>query len=422
MVKLCQKGNFCVDIYNYFEKELKMTIVNDVTRTITSQNIPIFTRQLDLSIIVPTRNEAGNIEKLLSGIQQALLGKKVEVIFVDDSSDNTPEIINNVSTQFDDIHVCMIHREPHQRIGGLGGAVVAGLQSAGAEYAVVMDGDLQHPPSLLPTLLEKAVTQHVDMVVATRRSQESTVAGLNAARNFISRVLDLTARVFFPKQLQGVSDPLTGFFLVRVNAINPQTLQPKGFKILLEILVRNPNLLKAEVPFHFGERFAGQSKASAKEVFKYLNLLWVLRFGEGTLRFMGFALVGLSGIVVNSLALFVATDLLKIFYIYSAAIATVISTVWNFTLNETLVYRVKSKASSRFGRLVIFFVMNVIALALRTPIMYIFTSVIGIYYIISNLLSLGLLTLARFALADNIIWAGNKSNKPVKNQTVSQGE
>jgi dolichol-phosphate mannosyltransferase len=124
-----------------------MTTVNDITRTIVNQTISIFTRELDLSIIVPTRNEAGNIEKLLSGIQQALLGKKVEVIFVDDSSDNTPEVINEVSQKFDGIHVCMIHREPHQRIGGLGGAVVAGLQSAGAEYAVVMAGDRQHPPS-----------------------------------------------------------------------------------------------------------------------------------------------------------------------------------------------------------------------------------------------------------------------------------
>ncbi len=399
-----------------------MTTLNDVTGTITSHNIPIYTRQLDLSIIVPTRNEAGNIEKLLAGIQQAMMGKKVEVIFVDDSSDNTPEVINRVSQQFEGIHVCMIHREPDQRIGGLGGAVVAGLQSAGAEYAVVMDGDLQHPPSLLPTLLEKAISQHADMVVATRRSQESTVAGLNTARNFISRVLDLTARLFFPKQLHGVSDPLTGFFLVRVNSINPQTLRPKGFKILLEILVRNPNLKKAEVPFHFGERFAGQSKASAKEVFKYLNLLWVLRFGESSLRFIGFALVGLSGIVVNSLALYLATDLFKIFYIYSAAIATVISTVWNFTLNEAWVYHAQGKTSSKFGRLGIFFVMNVIALALRTPIIYLFTSVVGIHYILSNLLSLGLLTLARFALADNLIWAGDKSNKPVSNQAVSQGE
>ncbi len=126
--------------------------------------------------------------------------------------------------------------------------------------------------------------------------------------------------------------------------------------------------------------------------------------------------------MINSLALYLATDLLKIFYIYSAAIATVVSTIWNFTLNEAWVYRAQGKTSSRFGRLGIFFVMNVIALALRTPIIYLFTSVIGMHYILSNLLSLGLLTLARFALADNIIWAGNKTNKPVTNQTVSQGE
>ena len=177
---------------------------------------------------------------------------------------------------------------------------MAGLQSAGLEYAVVMDGDLQHPPSLLPTLLETAISQHADMVVATRRSQESTVAGLNAARNFISRVLDLTARVFFPKQLHGVSDPLTGFFLVRVNAINPQSLTAKRISRSCLRSLSVLNLKKAEVPFHFGERFAGQSEATAKEVFKYLNLLWVLRFGESSLRFIGFALVGLSGIVINS--------------------------------------------------------------------------------------------------------------------------
>ncbi len=83
---------------------------------------------------------------------------------------------------------------------------------------------------------------------------------------------------------------MTGFFLVKLDAVNIQELKPKGFKILLEILVRNPELKKAEIPFHFGERFAGQSKASAKEVFKYLHLLWSLRFGERSIRFMEFAI------------------------------------------------------------------------------------------------------------------------------------
>ena len=148
----------------------------------------------DLSIIVPTRNEAGNVEKLLLGIQKAMSGKPVEVIFVDDSADETPEVIQRVSLNYVGIQVNLIHRSPDQQIGGLGGAVVAGLQAARANYVCVMDGDLQHPPSLLPKLLTTAIDNNVDMVVATRRSHESQVEGLNLARNFVSRVLDLTAQ------------------------------------------------------------------------------------------------------------------------------------------------------------------------------------------------------------------------------------
>jgi dolichol-phosphate mannosyltransferase len=249
--------------------------------------------------------------------------------------------------------------------------------------------------------------------VATRRDKDSQVTGLNQARNFISRSLDMVARVMFPRSLKGVSDPLTGFFLVRVKALKLDDLHPKGFKILMEILVRHPTLVKAEVPFHFGERFAGQSKASAKEVFRYLNLLWALRFGEGSLRFIAFALVGISGILVNSLALYLATDRLKIYYLISAAIATVVSTLWNFSLTELWVYRSANRAEGILRRLGLFFVMNVIALALRSPVIFALTSLLGLNYVISNLISLGILTVLRFVLADNMIWGQSMAAKKI---------
>jgi dolichol-phosphate mannosyltransferase len=359
---------------------------------------------LELSVIVPTRNEAGNIEMLLVGIQKAVEDIPIEVIFVDDSTDNTPQVVEASVAHFPELHVSMIHRQPQDRVGGLGGAVVAGLHKAQARYACVMDGDLQHPPEMLPIMLHTAYTKQADLVVATRRDKESQVTGLSTARNFVSKVLDLFARVLFPGQLRGVSDPLTGFFLVQVNSLDLAALHPKGFKILLEILVRNPKLRKAEVPFHFGERLTGQSKASPTEVFKYLNLLWTLRFGEASLRFIGFALVGLSGILVNSLALYVVTDLLHIYYLISAAIATVASTVWNFSLAEALVYRAANQDQGRVRRFAMFFLMNTLALALRSPVIYILTSLLGLYYLASNLLSLAILTIVRFYLADNIIW------------------
>jgi dolichol-phosphate mannosyltransferase len=378
-----------------------------------SQEIRTNVDNLALSVIVPTRNEAENVDMLLQSIRQAIMGTNTEVIFVDDSTDDTPAVVNAAIGKFPELHVRLIHRTGEERTGGLGGAVVVGLQAAQAEYACVMDGDLQHPPSLLPVLLKTAIDQQVDLVVATRRSQASEVSGLNTVRNLISKTLDLIARGFFPRQLRGVSDPLTGFFLVRVDSIAINSLRPKGFKILLEILVRNPSLKKGEVPFHFGERFAGQSKASAKEAFKYLSLLWSLRFGESSLRFMGFALVGLSGVFINSLVLYLATDLLQVYYLVSAAIATVVSTIWNFGLTESFVYQGNSGPTGRLKRIGWFFVINMVALALRAPLIYLLTSVLGIYYIISNLVSLAVLLIARFALADNFIWAQPKPGKPI---------
>jgi len=341
---------------------------------------------------------------LLTSVKNAFYGTFIEVIFVDDSTDDTPQVVEAAAGRFPAQNVRVIHRAPEERTDGLGGAVIVGLKAARADYACVMDGDLQHPPEMVPVLLKTAIEQQADLVVATRRAEDSQVSGLNTARNLISRGLDLVARAFFFRRLRGVSDPLTGFFLVRVKALDLQAFHPKGFKILLEILVRNPNLRKAEVPFHFGQRFTGQSKASAKEAFKYFNLLWSLRFGEGSLRFIGFALIGVTGILVNSLFLFLATDKLHVYYLVSAGIATVASTLWNFSLTEAIVYRAQSMAQGRAKRLGWFFVVNVIALALRTPIIYLMTSMLGIYYVVSNLVSLAALTVLRFLVADNLIW------------------
>lgn len=369
--------------------------------------------EIALSIIVPTRNEAGNIDMLLSSLKNAFQNQALEVIFVDDSTDNTPEVVLAATSKFPELNVRLIHRMPAERSGGLGGAVVVGLKAVRTEYACVMDGDLQHPPELVPVLLRKALDNRLDLVVASRRVSESKVTGLNTARDLISRGLDLTGRIFFPRQLSGVRDPLTGFFMVRVKALNLDAMQPKGFKILLEILIRHPGLRKGEIPFHFGQRYAGESKASAVEAVRYLNLLIALRFGDNSLRFMGFAAIGLTGILINALCLFFAADVLSINYLVSAGLATIFSTLWNFGLTETIVYRNKSGNSGKPTRLAMFFVMNLLAYVLRVPMIYAMTELLGIYHLISNFISLSLLTIARFLLADNLIWARTGALQPV---------
>ena len=163
--------------------------------------------------------------------------------------------------------------------------MVAGIAAARAPWVCVMDADLQHPPSTIAALREQAETAKSDLVVASRFRGGGSIAGLNAARTLVSRSLVALARVAFPFRLRTVSDPLTGFFLIRRDALDLAALRPNGFKILLEILIRSPKLAVSEIAFRFGERAAGESKASLREVIRYLTLVWRLRIGTAGSRF-----------------------------------------------------------------------------------------------------------------------------------------
>jgi dolichol-phosphate mannosyltransferase len=228
-----------------------------------------------VSLIVPTRNEAGNISELLIRLDRLPAGVLGEVVFVDDSEDDTPAAIAYLAPSVD-FPVAVVHREPGMRSGGLSGAVVEGFRRARGDWLAVMDADLQHPPEVLVDLLATGEAGPADLVCATR-NVDGGRAGLNAARDLISRSFSAVARRVFPRRLRGVSDPMSGFFLVRKAAIDPEVLRPTGFKILLEILVRTPGLRRAEVGYEFAARFAGDSKASLKEGMAYLRHLARLR-------------------------------------------------------------------------------------------------------------------------------------------------
>jgi dolichol-phosphate mannosyltransferase len=217
-------------------------------------------------------------------------------------------------------------------------------------------------------------------------------------RAMASRSTTTAARMLFPRRLRDVHDPMSGFFLVRREALDLDGLRPRGFKILLEILVRHPHLRAAEVSFQFGERHAGRSKASIREGMRYLGLLARLRFAR-------FGIVGLSGLVVNTALLAFLTDVAGVFYVVSAVIATQGSTLWNFCFTEAWVFSGRDKRRSRGARMGLFFLMNNAALALRGPLLVLLTSGFGIHYAVSNVVSLLALTLVRFAVADTWIWA-----------------
>ncbi|HET7041458.1 MAG TPA: glycosyltransferase, partial [Gemmatimonadales bacterium] len=202
---------------------------------------------------MPTRNEAGNISELLVRLGRLPAGVLGEVIFVDDSDDGTPAAIAYLAPSVD-FPVAVIHREPGERTGGLSGAVVEGFRRARGAWLGVMDADLQHPPEVLADLFGAGESAPADIVCATRNVSGGGRDGLGATRDVISKSFTTFARRAFPRRLSGVSDPMSGFFLVRRAALDPEALHPTGFKILLEILVRTPGLRRTEVGYEFAAR------------------------------------------------------------------------------------------------------------------------------------------------------------------------
>ncbi len=221
------------------------------------------------AVVIPTLNEAGNIEPLVRRIQGALdpRGIDYEVIFVDDDSqDSTQQVVQACAVA--DPRVRLLVRRGAK---GLSGAVVHGWQHTDADLLGVMDADLQHPPELLPELL-RAVENGSDIAIGSRYVQSKRVEGWNPFRQAVSWLTTLTT---LPLQRPGVhvKDPMSGFFIVRRDCIDGIQLQPQGFKILLEILVRGRIHSATEVPFQFGQRHAGKSKADVKVAFHYFSLL-----------------------------------------------------------------------------------------------------------------------------------------------------
>jgi dolichol-phosphate mannosyltransferase len=353
-----------------------------------------------LSVVLPTKEEAGNVELVAARLGTVLPDVPLEVIFVDDSDDDTPAAIRRIESARS---VRLLHRSPAERTGGLGGAVVAGIRAARGDWVCVMDADLQHPPEVLEDMLARARETASDLVVASRFCPGGKVGPLRRVRKALSRLSSRAALTLFPS-LRHVTDPMSGFFLVRRDALDPDALQPQGFKILLEILVRTPGLRVSEVPFEFGKRHAGQTKASLREGLLYLSQLWHLELGKIVTRFGRFGVVGATGLVVNTLVLAALAGPLGINYILAVVLATQGSTLWNFLLAEAWVFPDRQHRRSWIKRITMFALMNDAALVLRIPIVLALTSGLGAHYLVSNLISLVALTVIRFAVADTVIW------------------
>ncbi|MEH2072077.1 MAG: glycosyltransferase [Nostoc sp.] len=271
-----------------------------------------------LSLVIPTyeeRNNVKNIVRILSLILDESIPGKYELIIVDDNSpDRTWEIAQSLTTEYPQLRVM---RRQQER--GLSSAVIRGWQSATGSVLGVIDGDLQHPPEVLMELL-RSIEQGADLAVASRHVEGGGVSSWSVVRRLLSRGAQLLGLIILPGVLGRVSDPMSGYFMVRRSAIANAILNPVGYKILLEVIGRGKVNQLTEVGYVFCERKEGESKVTWKQYIDYIHHLVRLRLSTGRVgrfkkkvnfpfgRFMRFGLVGLSGVFVDMAVLYLLSD------------------------------------------------------------------------------------------------------------------
>ncbi|WP_068318658.1 glycosyltransferase [Polycladidibacter hongkongensis] len=295
------------------------------------------TTSLELSLVLPTYNEAQNLPLVVDLVEKALAGVNWEIIVVDDNSpDGTTKVARELAQTNPRVRAI-------RRIGrrGLSGACIEGMLSSSAKFVAVMDADLQHDESLLPRMLAALRSGDFDIAVASRHVEGGDVgSGLSAVRSWGSNLANNLARNLLKVTL---SDPMSGFFMVardKVDELAPK-LSSQGFKILLDLVASaNGTLRIKELPFVFRERQHGESKLDTLVTLDYLGLLVAKLFNDMiSVRFLMYSAVGATGVIVHLITLQLLMFAALLPFTTAQLAATVVAMTSNFMLNNQLTYR-----------------------------------------------------------------------------------
>ncbi|MFN6540907.1 MAG: glycosyltransferase [Nostoc sp. EkiNYC01] len=373
-----------------------------------------------LSLVIPTYKERDNIEKIVKILSQLLdesIPGNYELIVVDDDSpDRTWEIAESLTTEYPQLRVM---RRQDER--GLSSAVIRGWQAGTGNVLGVIDGDLQHPPEVLIQLF-RSVEQGADLAVASRHVEGGGVSSWSVVRRFLSRGAQLLGLIILPGVLGRVSDPMSGYFMVRRGAIANAALNPVGYKILLEVIGRGKVNEVAEVGYVFRERTEGESKVTWKQYIDYIHHLVRLRLSTGRVgrfkrkvnfpvgRFLRFGLVGLSGVFVDMAVLYLLSDPTTLAWpltrskIIAGEIAILNNFLWNDAWTFADVSARQQEWHQRAKRFVKFNVICLAGLVLNVLILnLVFNFLIPNRYV-ANLIAIAVATIWNFWVNLKLSW------------------
>ncbi|MBD2502610.1 glycosyltransferase [Anabaena azotica] len=372
------------------------------------------------SLIIPTYKERDNIQNVVRILSQTLdefIPGDYELIVVDDDSpDLTWEVAQSLTEEYPQLRVM---RRQQER--GLSSAVVRGWQVARGRILGVIDGDLQHPPEVLTQLLTK-MSEGADLALASRHVDGGGVSSWSVVRRFLSRGAQVLGLVILPGVLGRVSDPMSGYFMVRRSSIAGATLNPVGYKILLEVIGRGNVRNIGEVGYVFCERQQGESKVTWKQYIDYIHHLVRLRLSTGRVgrvkqrinfpldRFVRFGLVGLSGVFVDMVLLYLLSDpsTLGLPVTLSKLIAGETAIFNNFLWNDAWTFAdVSTRQQEWHQRLKRFVKFNVICLAgllLNVVVLQLVLNFLIPNRYIANLIAIAVATIWNFWVNLKLSW------------------
>ncbi len=382
-------------------------------------------RSLTFSLVIPTYNERGNVAKIVAQLTHLLDGfipGDYELILVDDDSpDRTWQMAQDLTATYPQLQVM---RRQSER--GLSSAVIRGWQVAKGEILGVIDADLQHPPEVLITLL-RATMEGADLAVASRHVEGGGVSDWSVVRRFLSRGAQVLGLIVCPAVVGRVSDPMSGYFMVRRSAIAGPHLNPVGYKILLEVIGRGNVGEIAEAGYVFQERESGESKVTWKQYVEYLGHLARLR-SRGRIgrlrqklppkiaqtfpkeRFIRYAIVGLSGVLVDMAVLYLLSDGLGLALTRSKIVAAEVAIISNFFWNDAWTFADVAQRQKgwrqRLKRLLKFNAICISGLILNVLLLNVFYNLVfgrSLKYV-ANLIAIGVVALWNFWLSLKLSW------------------
>ncbi len=315
-----------------------------------------------------------------------------QIVIVDDNSpDGTAEVVEKLSLRYKNIILV-------KRSGKLGiaTAIRDGMKASESKYIIVMDSDLQHPPEVIPRIL-KELKKGNDVAIASRYTRGGK-SDFSISRRLISKVATVLAHINL-QEVEGIKDPMSGFFGFKRDIIQPDQIKSNGYKVLLEVLVASGTRSVAEVPYRFNKRATGKSKFGIKEFIKFVRLLLDL----SDYLMLKFLVVGISGAIINLLLMKLIVGSFHDPIYMGAIFALEASIVSNFILNNYWTYRNRKSSGSVLRKYARYNLMSSLGSAIYFAMIFLLTA-FSVNYMIATGVGIIASFSTNFGGSQGVVW------------------